>query len=84
MSNIRIKFKDGTQRIFLTESPHTSFGKTVRYEKNFLVITDEYRHEIAFPTKDIKQVDVRSNTYRFSNYWAAGMTQEEIKANRSE
>ena len=62
MASITIKFKDGTKREF----PHVgraggSYTKSVRYEGAFVIVTDEYYNETAFPVQDITEVYKDSN-----------------------
>ena len=57
MPSIQIKFKDGTVKDF----PHKgraggSYTKTVRYEGEWAIVTDEYGQENAFPSSLIEEV----------------------------
>lgn len=57
MASIKIVLKDGTVKDF----PHAgraggSYTKHVRYEGAFVVVTDEYYREVAFPAADVSEV----------------------------
>jgi hypothetical protein len=57
MASITITFKDGTKREF----PHVGragggYTKKVRYEGGFVIVTDEYYNETAFPQSDVREV----------------------------
>ena len=61
MKNITIVMRDGTKK----EHKHTgraggSYSKSVRYELGFVVVTDEYGNETAYPTEDIAEVKVEN------------------------
>jgi hypothetical protein len=63
-TSIKIIFKDGTERDFPhRERPGGSFTKRIRYEGGFAIITDEYYHETAFPSENIKEVRVTNHQY---------------------
>ena len=60
--DIVIIMKDATERKF----PHRersggSYTKSIRYEPGFVVVVDEFYHEIAIPSSDIKEVKVFNN-----------------------
>jgi hypothetical protein len=60
MASIRILMKDGTTREF----PHEgraggSYSKSVKFEGNFVVITDEWDNRTAFPAEDVAEVQER-------------------------
>lgn len=46
--NIEIYMKDGTVKKFLHES--------IKYEGSFAIVIDEYRHTVAIPVCDIKEI----------------------------
>ena len=57
MANITVKMKDGTVRKF----PHEgraggSYSKTVRYEGEMVIITDEWFKQTAIPVADVEEV----------------------------
>ena len=57
MSNITIKFKDGTTREFKHEGrPGGSYTKHVKFESGFVIVTDEWDKRTAFPAEDVKEV----------------------------
>jgi hypothetical protein len=57
MPNITIKFKDGTIKRFLhTGRSGGSYTKTIRYEGSFVIVTDEWSSETAFPASDISEI----------------------------
>ena len=64
MANIKITFKDGTVQDFKHEGrAGGSYTKSLRYEGAFLVITDEYGRETAFPAADVRTVHTTPNRY---------------------
>lgn len=64
MANIKIFFKDGTERSFPHEGRSGgSYTKEVKYEGSFVIITDEYYRTYAFSAKDIKEVQTQPNRY---------------------
>lgn len=57
MSNITIKFKDGTTREFKHEGrAGGSYTKTVIYEGGFIIIEDEWYNRTAFPSDLVAEV----------------------------
>ena len=63
MANILIRLKDGTQRRFMHEGrTGGSYTKTVRYESEWVIVTDEDGRETAFP-RDLV-LEVRSEPHR--------------------
>ena len=57
MSDIKIKFRDGTEREFKHEGrPGGSYTKSLSYEGAFVVVTDEYYKRTAFPAELIAEV----------------------------
>lgn len=57
MQSITIKFRDGSVREF----PHQgraggSYSKRVRYEGQFVIVTDEWHNETAFPVETVAEV----------------------------
>jgi len=57
MASIKITMKDGTVKDF----PHRgraggSYSKSVRYEGGFVIVTDEWYHETAYPACDVAEV----------------------------
>lgn len=57
MSNILIKFKDGSEREFLHEGrPGGSYTKRVKHENGWIIITDEYSNRTSFPADEVKEV----------------------------
>lgn len=66
MANITIKMKDGTVRKFNHQGrAGGSWTKTVRYEKAFAVVTDEWGTETAIPVADIAEVVSESHQGRW-------------------
>lgn len=62
MSSITITFKDGTVKEFPHKGrPGGSYTKSVKYEGAFVIVTDEYYRQEAFPASDIKMVEERPN-----------------------
>lgn len=60
MSNITIKFKDGSVREFKHEGrPGGSYTKNLKYEGAFAVVIDEYDNRVAFPASDITEISER-------------------------
>jgi hypothetical protein len=60
MSDITIKFKDGTERKF----PHEgraggSYSKSVSYEGGFVIVKDEWYNTFAFPTEVVAEVQTK-------------------------
>lgn len=57
MANITIKMRDGTKKEFRHEGrPGGSYSKSVRYEGNFVIVTDEWQRETAFPMDLVSEV----------------------------
>lgn len=57
MSNITLKMKDGTTRHFPYEGrAGGSWTKTLRFEGGFVIITDEWQKQTAFPAEDIAEI----------------------------
>lgn len=57
MQSITVFFRDGSKEEF----PHRgrsggSYTKTIRYEGEFVIITDEYGNDTAFPACHIERV----------------------------
>ena len=58
--DIKIFFKDGTNREFLHEGrPGGSYTKSIRYEDGMAIVTDEYYNETAFPIDLIEHVETQ-------------------------
>jgi hypothetical protein len=58
MASIKIFMKNGDIKDF----PHVgrsggSYTKSVRYEGGFVIVTDEWSSETAFPAQDIERVE---------------------------
>jgi hypothetical protein len=61
MKNIIIVMRDGSKKEHKhTGRPGGSYSKSVRYELGFVVITDEYSNETAYPNEDIAEVKVEN------------------------
>ena len=59
MPSIKIYMKDGTIKNFPHEGrPGDSYTKLVYYQGNFVIVKDEYGIDIAYPSQDIKRVEV--------------------------
>lgn len=57
MANVAITMKDGTVRRFEDRgAPGGSYSQTVRYEGAFVIVTDAYGAERAYPAVDIVEV----------------------------
>ncbi len=57
MSNIKIFMKDGSVNDFPHEGrPGGSWTKTISYEGEMAIVTDEYNRRTAYPVSDIKRV----------------------------
>lgn len=66
MANIKIIFKDGTEREFLHEGrAGGSYTKEVKYIADFAVITDEWHRQFIFPSGDIKEIKVEPHRGSF-------------------
>ena len=51
--------KDGTVKDFPhTGRPGGSYTKTIKYERWFAIVTDEYDRQTAIPSADIAEVQV--------------------------
>jgi len=58
MANIKITFRDGhIQEFKHIGRPGGSYTKTVKYEGAFVIITDEWGTETAFPSDTVKSVE---------------------------
>lgn len=56
--NITVYLKDGSERTFQHRGrPGGSYTKTIRYEGNFAIVSDEYGNETAFPSENIDHVE---------------------------
>lgn len=57
MASITIIMRDGTKKEFKhADRPGGSYTKSVRYEGNMVIITDEYYRETAIPMDLIAEV----------------------------
>lgn len=57
MATYRLYMRDGTVKEFKDRGrPGGSYSQTLRYETDFVVITDCYGGETAFPSKDIREI----------------------------
>lgn len=57
MASYTILMRDGSKREFRhTGRPGGSYTKSIRYEVGFVVVTDEYGHEVSIPSADIKEI----------------------------
>ncbi len=57
MSDITIKFRDGTERTFKHEGrAGGSYTKSTHYKGSFIVIEDEWGKETAFPAELVAEV----------------------------
>ena len=57
MASIKVRMKDGTVKNF----PHEgraggSYTKSLSFEGNFVIITDEHYNRTAFPAQDVAEV----------------------------
>ena len=60
--NIKIIFKDGTEREFKHEGrAGGSYTKTLKIEGAFAIVCDEYGVRNTFPAVDIKEIIERPN-----------------------
>jgi hypothetical protein len=59
MADIKVYFKDGGVTSFPHEvRPGGSYCNRVRYEGQFVIVTDVWGHERAFPAAEVKEVNV--------------------------
>lgn len=64
MSDILIKFRDGTERAFKHEGrAGGSYTKRVTYEPGVIVVTDEWHKRTAFPLDLVAEVVERPERY---------------------
>ena len=64
MSDVVIKFKDGTERQFKHEGrAGGSYTKTVTYKGNYVIVEDEWYKQTAFPSDIIAEVVVTPERY---------------------
>lgn len=64
MSDVSVKFKDGTTREFKEVGRSGgSYCLSVRYEGAFVVIIDEWGNRTAFPAADVLEVKERSRSW---------------------
>lgn len=55
--NITIRLKDGTVREFKHEGrAGGSYTKHLSYEPGFVIVTDEWDKQTAFPTADVAEI----------------------------
>ena len=61
MASITIHFEDGTKK-FLEDRGASggSWHQSIRYEPGFVVITDAYGKQTAYPERIIKEIEVHS------------------------
>ena len=58
MANVTITMKDGTVKEFRERGRSGgSWHVSVRYEGTFVIVTDEWEKETAFPAQDIAKVE---------------------------
>jgi hypothetical protein len=58
MINIKITMKDGTVHNFEHKGrAGGSWTNAVRYEGEFVIITDEWNSDTAFPSQDVEKVE---------------------------
>lgn len=58
MSDIRIRFKDGSVREFKHEGrPGGSYTKKLKLKEGFAVVEDEYGKCTVFPSHDIAEIE---------------------------
>ena len=59
MANVTVHFRDGTKQEFKHSGrPGGSDTKSVKYEGNFVIVTDEYYNSTAIPMDLVKEVKV--------------------------
>ena len=62
MADIRIIFKDGSVREFKHEGrAGGSYTKSVKYEGAFVIVTDEWYNQYAFPSDDVREIQQQSD-----------------------
>lgn len=58
MSDIKIKFRDGSVREFRHQGrPGGSYTKSLSYEGGFAIVTDEYGKRTSFPAETIAEIE---------------------------
>lgn len=67
MPNVRIKMKDGTVKEFLHTGSRAggSYTVTVRYEGEWVIVTDEYGKETAIPNHLVECVETEPHRGRW-------------------
>jgi hypothetical protein len=62
MATVTIKFRDGKKDLTLEDrgAPGGSYAQSVRYESGFVVVTDAYGGQRAFPTDLIAEMKIDS------------------------
>ena len=64
MANIIVHLKDGKKHEFRhVGRGGGSYTKTVRYEGAFVIVSDEWDKEIAFPAADVRKVEAQPHRY---------------------
>ena len=59
MSKVTVTLKDGNSIEFAeTGRPGGSYSNSVAYEIGFVVVTDEWGAQVAFPASDIAKVTI--------------------------
>lgn len=54
---ITIFFKDGTSREFpIQNRPGGSYSSRLEFKGAFVVVTDEYYNDFAFPAADVREI----------------------------
>ena len=63
MTTIKVFFNDGDHEIYDSSRSGGSYTNTVRYEGGFVIVTDVWGKETAWPVKDVKKVEVIPTRY---------------------
>lgn len=63
MTSITVLFRDGTKREFKEVGrPGGSYSLSIKYEGEFIVITDEYYNTTAYPMDRVQEVTADAGT----------------------
>ena len=57
MNKVTVNFKKGEPRIFKQSRSGGSYSNSVRYEGVFVIVTDVWGTECAFPAADVAEVN---------------------------
>lgn len=63
MTTVKVFFNDGKSQIYDSHRSGGSYSNTVKYEGEFVIVTDVWGKTTAWPVKDIRKIEVIPDRY---------------------